>query len=192
VVYPPENRKLYQEIPEHGALVSEFSLGTPPEARNFPIRNRIISGLSLGVVVIEAGVSSGTGITVRCAQDQNREVFAMPGPIDSPTSLGPHRLIQDGAKLVQDVEDILQELPDLRRAPGPLFAAAAPESRVEETAGPTPEDPLLALLGSEPMQLEELVQASALPVKDILIRLTLLELQGLVKELPGKCYVLGN
>ena len=194
VVYPPENRKLYQEIPEHGALVSEFPLGAPPEARNFPIRNRIISGLALGVVVIEAGVSSGTAITVRYALDQGREVFAVPGPIDSPTSLGPHRLIQEGAKLVQDVEDILQELPGLKQAPGPLFAPAGPASRVAEAAAPTralPEDPLLPLLGSEPMQLEELVQASHLPVKDILTRLTLLELQGLVKELPGKCYVLG-
>jgi DNA processing protein len=196
VVYPPENRKLYQEIPEHGALVSEFPLGTPPEARNFPIRNRIISGLSLGVLVIEAGVNSGTGITVRYALDQDREVFAVPGPIDSPTSLGPHRLIQEGAKLVQDVEDILQELPGLRKARkayGPLFTPTPGASRVTEAAGRSrtlPEDPLLPLLGSEPVQLEELVQTSHLPVKDILTRLTLLELQGLVKELPGKCYVL--
>jgi DNA processing protein len=191
VVYPPENRKLYQEIPEHGALVSEFPLGTPPEARNFPIRNRIISGLSLGVVVIEAGVNSGTAITVRYALDQDREVFAVPGPIDSPTSLGPHRLIQEGAKLVQDVDDIIQELPALKQAPGPLFAPVAPASRVAEVTRPLPEDPLLPLLGSEPIQLEELVQTSHLPVKDILTRLTLMELQGLVKELPGKCYVLG-
>jgi DNA processing protein len=190
VVYPPENRKLYQEIPEHGALVSEFPLGTPPEARNFPIRNRIISGLCLGVLVIEAGVSSGTAITVRYAEDQNREVFAVPGPIDSPTSLGPHRLIQRGAKLVQDVEDILEELPALRKAPGPLFAPTAAAGGVAETASPLAEDPLLVLLGSEPVQLEELVNASHLPVKDILTRLTLLELQGLAKELPGKCYVL--
>jgi DNA processing protein len=196
VVYPPENLKLYQEIPAHGALVSEFPLGTPPEARNFPIRNRIISGLALGVVVIEAGVKSGTAITVRYALDQGREVFAVPGPIDSPTSAGPHRLIQDGAKLVQDVEDILNELPALRQAPGPLFApAAAGAGRVSEAPGPAraiPEDPLLPLLGSEPLQLEELVQAARLPVQDVLSRLTLLELQGLVKELPGKCYVLGN
>ena len=193
VVYPPENLKLYQEIPAHGALVSEFPLGTPPEARNFPIRNRIISGLALGVVVIEAGVKSGTGITVRYALDQGREVFAVPGPIDSPTSAGPHRLIQEGAKLVQDVEDILNELPALRQAPGPLFAPAAAAGRVAEAPGfsrPAPEDPLLPLLGSEPLQLEELVQAARLPVQDVLARLTLLELQGLVKELPGKCYVL--
>jgi DNA processing protein len=193
VVYPPENLKLYQEIPEHGALVSEFPLGAPPEARNFPMRNRIISGLALGVVVIEAGVKSGTTITVRYALDQGREVFAVPGPIDSPTSTGPHRLIQDGAKLVQDVEDILNELPALRRAPGSLFARAASPGRVAEAPGfspPAPEDPLLPLLGSEPLQLEELVQAARLSVQDVLSRLTLLELQGLVKELPGKCYVL--
>jgi DNA processing protein len=116
----------------------------------------------------------------------------VPGPIDSPTSLGPHRLIQEGAKLVQDIDDILQELPALHRGPGPLFATAASAGRVPEAASRLPEDPLLPLLGSEPMQLEELVQASHLPVKDILTRLTLLELQGLVKELPGKCYVLGQ
>ncbi len=193
VVYPPENRQLYQEIPARGALVSEFPLGTPPDAKNFPIRNRIISGLALGVVVIEAGSTSGTAITVRYALDQGREVFAVPGPIDSPTSLGPHRLIQEGAKLVQDVEDILQELPALRLAPGPGLAPAAPAGRVAEAPGPlrpAPEDPLLPLLGSEPVQLEELVQTARLPVKDVLARLTLLELQGLVKELPGKCYVL--
>jgi DNA processing protein len=194
VVYPPENRQLYQEIPAQGALISEFPLGAPPEARNFPIRNRLISGLALGVVVIEAGIKSGTSITVRYALDQGREVFAVPGPIDSPTSAGPHRLIQEGAKLVQSVEDILQELPGLRQAPGPLFAPAAAD-RVGETvcpARPAPEDPLLALLGSEPMQLEELVQTARLSVQDVLARLTLLELQGLVKELPGKCYVLGT
>ncbi|HZE20534.1 MAG TPA: DNA-processing protein DprA, partial [Desulfobaccales bacterium] len=195
VVYPPENRQLYEEIPAQGALISEFSLGAPPEARNFPIRNRLISGLALGVVVIEAGIKSGTGITVRYALDQGREVFAVPGPIDSPTSAGPHRLIQDGAKLVQSVEDILQELPALRQAPGPLFAPAAATDYVKETArtaSPAPEDPLLALLGSEPVQLEELVQTSSLTIQDVLARLTLLELQGLVKELPGKCYVLGT
>ncbi|MCK9378106.1 MAG: DNA-processing protein DprA [Syntrophobacterales bacterium] len=195
VIYPPENRKLYQEIPEHGALVSEFPLGAPPEARNFPIRNRIISGLAAGVVVVEAGTTSGTAITVRYALDQGREVFAVPGPIDSPTSTGPHRLIQEGAKLVQDVEDILQELPGAVKGPGPLFSPAAPVSRVVEAPSadrPAPEDPLLSRLGSEPMQLEELVRISRLPAQDVMTRLTLLELQGLVKELPGKCYVLGG
>ena len=171
-VYPPENLNSARRLPEHAALVREFPLSTPPEPRIFPIRNRIISGLALGVVVIEAGVKSGTAITVRYALDQGREVFAVPGPIDSPTSTGPHRLIQEGAKLVQDVEDILNELPALRQAPGPLFAAAATPGRVAEAPGfshPAPEDPLLPLLGSEPLQLEELVQAARLPVQDVLV-----------------------
>jgi DNA processing protein len=195
VVYPPENLKLYGQIPEQGALISEFPLGTPPEARNFPIRNRIISGLALGVVVVEAGLKSGTGITVRYALDQGREVFAVPGPIDSPTSVGPHRLIQQGAKLVQDVEDIFQEFPDLARGPGPLFGVP---SRVSETGGPAaagatrPEDPLLAILGSDPLPLEELLRATGLPAPQVLSRLTVLELEGLIRELPGKRYVLEN
>jgi DNA processing protein len=194
VVYPPENLKLYGQIPGQGALISEFPLGTPPEARNFPIRNRIISGLTLGVVVVEAGLKSGTGITVRYALDQGREVFAVPGPIDSPTSVGPHRLIQQGAKLVQDVEDIFQEFPDLARAPGPLFGVP---SRARETGGAAaadaaPEDPLLAFLGSDPLSLEELLRATGLPAPQVLSRLTVLELEGLIRELPGKRFVLEN
>ena len=191
VVYPPENRELYGRIQESGALVSEYPLGTRPEAHNFPRRNRIISGLALGVLVVEAGVKSGTQITAHCALEQNREVFAVPGPINSPTSVGPHRLIQTGgAKLVQNVDDILEEFPRVG-APIKTKDGAAPESPI----GPRPvlfqvDDPLLPLLGSEPLQLEELVQASHLPAADVMSRLTLLELQGLVRELPGKCYVL--
>jgi DNA processing protein len=190
VIYPPENRSLYEKIPEQGALISEFSLGTPPEAKNFPIRNRLISGLSLGVVVVEAGAKSGTHITVHYALDQGREVFAVPGPIDAPTSVGPHRLIQQGAKLVHDVEDILQELPG-GPSPGPLVVSSEPAATITPTR-PVTADPLLPFLGSEPIQLEELVQAAGLPAAEVMSRLTLLELQGLVKELPGKCYVLEN
>ncbi len=111
VVYPSENRELYGRIPECGALVTEYPLGTPPEAHNFPRRNRLISGLALGVLVVEAGVKSGANITAQCALEQGREVLAVPGPINSPTSKGPHHWIQQGAKLVQDVDDILAELP---------------------------------------------------------------------------------
>ena len=210
VVYPPENQKLYEQIPEQGALISEFPLGTPPEAKNFPIRNRIISGLSLGVVVVEAGLKSGTGITVRYALDQGREVFAVPGPIDSPTSLGPHRLIQDGAKLVQDPEDIFSELPGLKKGQRALFAAPGrvrevpaaegggptpatiPASTPAPPPAPTPEDPLLALLGSDPLSLEEIVRTTRLATSEVLSRLTILELEGLIRELPGKRYVLEN
>jgi DNA processing protein len=187
VVYPPENRELYEKIPEAGALISEFPPGTRPEAKNFPVRNRLISGLSLGVVVVEAGERSGTAITVRYALDQGREVFAVPGPIDSPTSVGPHRLIQQGAKLVMGVEDILAELPGF--GPGPLFAAPAGVAEAPRPALPGG-DPLLSLLGAAPVQLEELVATSRLPASEVLSRLTLLELQGLIRELPGKCYVL--
>lgn len=132
---------------------------------------------------MEAGVKSGTGITVQYALDQGREVFAVPGPIDSPTSVGPHSLIQQGAKLVHGVNDILEEL----RA----TAASAPAAQAR--AGQlTLDDPLLPFIGSDPVQLEELVQSSRLPVPEVMSRLTMLELQGLIKELPGKCYVLEN
>jgi len=190
VVYPPENRELYGRIPESGALITEYPLGTPPEAHNFPRRNRLISGLALGVLVVEAAGKSGALITAQCALEQGREVLAIPGPINAPTSQGPHHLIQTGAKLVQNVDDILAELPKAG-APVRAQAGAAPEVPV----GPRPvlfrlDDPLLPLLGAEPLQLEELVQASRLPAPEVMSRLTLLELQGLVRELPGKCYVL--
>jgi DNA processing protein len=206
IVYPPENQKLYEQISEQGALISEFPLGEPPEAKNFPIRNRIISGLALGVVVVEAGLKSGTSITVRYALDQGREVFAVPGPIDSPTSIGPHRLIQDGAKLVQEPEDIFAELPGLKKGQRRLFKISGAVEETPATPGggtpeaataaattsPTPEDPLLALLGSEPLSLEELVRATRLPAAAVLTNLTILELEGLIRELPGKRYVLEN
>jgi DNA processing protein len=191
VVYPPENRELYGRIAEQGqgALVTEFPLGTPPEAKNFPRRNRLISGLALGVLVVEAGVKSGANITAQCALEQGREVLAVPGPILAPTSQGPHRLIQQGAKLVMDVEDIMGELP--------REGVAAPTAPAKgHSVSPRPlvfrvDDPLLPFLGVEPLQLEELVQASRLSAPEVMSRLTLLELQGLVRELPGKCYVLG-
>ncbi len=182
VVYPPENRELYQKIPEQGALISEYPPGTPPEARNFPVRNRLISGLSQALVVVEAPLKSGTQITVRYALDQGREVLAVPGPVESALSLGPHRLIQQGAKLVHDVEDILEELPGL--------TSASPKISIPRATPLTVEDPLLSLMGSEPIQLDELVQASRLAAPEVMSRLTMLELQGLIRELPGKCYVL--
>ena len=188
VVYPPENRELYRKIPEAGALITEFDLGARPEAANFPRRNRLISGLSLGVVVVEAGVKSGTNITVRFALDQGREVFAVPGPVDAPGSVGPHSLIQQGAKLVREVKDILEELPGVTFRP--------PGTGVKEPgairSAPLPDDPVLAFLGAAPIQLEELVAATHLAPAEVLSRLTMLEIQGLVRELPGKCYVLEN
>ncbi|MBM4285944.1 MAG: DNA-protecting protein DprA [Deltaproteobacteria bacterium] len=190
VSYPPENRELAGKISRQGALLSEFPLGTPPEPQNFPVRNRLISGLSLAVVVVEAGERSGAGITARLGLEQGREVMAVPGPLDSPVSAGPHRLIQQGAKLVRQADDILAELP---RQPPPNAQPA--ESRQPPTPRPGRlilEDPLLPWLGSQPLQLDELVELSRLPAAEVMSRLTLLELQGLVRELPGKCYVLNH
>lgn len=189
IIYPPENRELYRRIAAQGALITEYPPGAPPEPHHFPARNRLISGLALGVLVVEAGLKSGAHITAHCALEQGREVFAIPGPVSSPTSQGPHRLIQQGAKLVHHVEDILVELagtgarsPSKTPAPATRAVTPPPLFRLD--------DPLLPLLGSEPLQLEELVQAARLPAAEVLSRLTLLELQGLVRELPGKCYVL--
>ncbi|WP_449245851.1 DNA-processing protein DprA [Desulfobacca acetoxidans] len=186
VIYPQENKGLYQQISENGALVSEFPLGAAPEGRNFPIRNRIISGLSRGVVVVEAGSQSGAHITAHYALEQGREVFAVPGPIDSPGSIGPHRWIQQGAKLVQSAADILDEFTTLHRS-SPMMA----EAKV-----PTPsaqiEDPIIAHLSNAPVQLDDLIRTSGLAAGEVMSRLTLLELQGLVRELPGKFFLLAD
>ncbi|MCZ7648548.1 MAG: DNA-processing protein DprA [Planctomycetota bacterium] len=127
-VYPPENQALYERIAkEGGAVLSELPLGTPPAAENFPRRNRIIAGLSLGVVVVEGSETSGALITARYAVDMDREVFAVPGPVDSPNARGPHRLIKQGARLVEDVEDILNEL---RHIAEPLVRLPQPDARL--------------------------------------------------------------
>jgi DNA processing protein len=183
IVYPPENKELYRSIPLHGALITEFPLGTPPEARNFPIRNRIISGLSQGVVVVEAGMQSGTHITANYALEQGREVFAVPGPIDSPGSIGPHRWIQQGAKLIREASDILEELTG--------YASVTPASEPQSEALRV-EDPLIAHLSHAPLQLDDLIRAAGLPAPEVMSRLTLLELQGLIRELPGKFFVLAG
>ena len=183
VVYPPENKELYRLIPRQGALISEFPLGTPPEARNFPIRNRIISGLSQGVVVVEAGIQSGTHITANYALEQGREVFAVPGPIDLPGSIGPHRWIQQGAKLIREAADILEELTG-------YSSVGTPQELQNEVL--RSEDPIIAILSDNPLQLDELIRAAGLPAQEVMSRLTLLELQGLIRELPGKFFVLAG
>jgi DNA processing protein len=183
VVYPPENKGLYRLIPRHGALITEFPLGTAPEARNFPIRNRIISGLARGVVIVEAGIQSGTYITANYALEQGREVFAVPGPIDSPGSIGPHRWIQQGAKLIRAAADIMEELTGYAPVP------PASEPRADPMIS---DDPVITLLSHTPLQLDDLIRNAGLPAAEIMSRLTLLELQGLIKELPGKFFVLAG
>jgi DNA processing protein len=174
-VYPAKHRDLAHRLAERGALVTEFSLGTPPRAGNFPRRNRIISGLAMGVLIVEAALDSGSLITARLAGEQGREVFALPGSIHSPLSKGCHRLIKDGAKLVESAADILEEL---------RFQWDAP--RQQGTEGLPNE--LLELMGNAPVALDQLVILSGLTVDSLSAMLLSLELEGRVAVLPGGLY----
>lgn len=191
VVYPRQNRKLYEEIAGGGALVTEYRLGTQPEAFRFPARNRIISGLSLGVIVVEAARKSGSLITARLALEQGREVFAIPGRIDSGKSEGAHRLLQEGAKLVHSVDDILEEI-----APALPAGRVAPASlSPREQAGPalTPDEAtLFALLDVYPVSVDELIRLSGMAARKVNEVLLLLELKGAVTVLPGRLYQKGG
>jgi DNA processing protein len=185
--YPPENRRLAQEIAKHGALISEYFFGTKPDAVNFPRRNRIISGLTFGTLVIEAGEESGALITAQTALDQGREVFSVPGSIFSPKSFGPHRLIQDGAKLIMSVDDILAELPQQlemfskSQLDAPL---AVPLNDVEQK--------VMARLSHEPIHIDLLARQADLPTAQLLAVLLDLEFKNVVKQMPGKFFVKFN
>ncbi len=181
-VYPARHRDLAHEIVKHGgALVSEFPLGTPPLPENFPIRNRIISGLSLGTLVVEAALQSGSLITARLAVDQGREVFAIPGSIHSPQARGCHALIRQGAKLVESAQDVLEEL-------GPLVSVAA-RAVLENTAPERPIDPaataLLKQIGHDPVSIDTLIERSGLTADAVSSMLLQMELNGLVSSCPG-------
>ena len=187
VIYPRENKALAREIAQNGAVISEFPEDTPPFKENFPRRNRIISGLSLGVVVVEAAKRSGALITANCALEQGREVFALPGKIDSFTSQGTHNLIKDGAKLVESSEDIIEELE-------PLMAEYVRQAKSESKAKVAPNLPqeereIYSCLTSEPVDIDEIMQKVALPYGRLLTSLLKLEHKKLVKELPGKLFV---
>jgi DNA processing protein len=185
IIYPRFHKKLYEQVAAAGLIVSEYPLGTPPEGFRFPARNRIISGLSLGTVVIEAAGRSGALITARMALEQNREVFAVPGRIDSPQSEGPHRLLQQGAHLVHSVDDILAELPVLS-----LKATASDSSRTAAPAELSAEEQALLLLlpPSASVDIEELMAKSGLPAGQLHGLLLGLELKGLLCQLPGQQY----
>ena len=181
-VYPPEHHDLAHAIAEgRGAIVTDFPLGTEPSSVNFPARNRLISGLSLGVLVVEAGERSGALITARFALEQDREVFAVPGNINSPVSVGTNRLIQQGAKLVTGIEDILEEL-NLRMATEQAAAQTVLPDSAEEAA-------LLSQLSSQPLHVDELGRLTGLPSYLISSTLTLMELKGMVQQVGGMNYV---
>ena len=182
VPYPRAHTQLYRQICERGAIVSEFAWGAQPERGAFPRRNRIISGLSLGAIIVEAPQKSGALITVQHALDQNREVFAVPGDVRSGRNAGCHQLIKDGAKLVENVEDVLEELT--------MWTSPRPQSAPVPTPSLPPEDEsVYALLSRQPRHLDELAQDSALPPATLLDVLLRLELDGLVDQLAGKRFL---
>lgn len=185
VVYPRSHADLFREIMAQGLLLSEYPLGTPPEGFRFPARNRIISGLARGVVVVEATEKSGSLITARLALDQGREVFAVPGRIDSPKSAGTHRLIQQGAHLVHSVADIVEGL-----AWGNSELSSHLEEHPAERAPEVPaqERLLLDSLDTYPRDIDTLVRMTALSIVDIHALLLQLELKGLIRQLPGQLY----
>jgi DNA processing protein len=182
-LYPPENKKLADLIAQNGAVISEYPMGTLPEARNFPKRNRIISGLSLGVLIVEAGKKSGALITAFQALEQNREVFAIPGPITSGKSIGANQLIKEGAKLVQGTFDIIQELAGV---------LDNPEHKVSPQLMPNidaDEQVVYELLSGMPMHVDHIARQANKTVPEILSILLTLELYGLVKQLSGKMFI---
>jgi DNA processing protein len=181
IIYPPENRKLFEQIAQKGAVISEFPLGTPPEAVNFPRRNRIISGLSLGVVVVEASLKSGSLITARYALDQGRDVYAIPGNINSSGSRGTNSLIKDGAKLVDTPEEVLADIL-------PQYMPSAPERAKKEPhfSMSKEEKRLFDIIDGEPLHIDELAEKSGLDMAELSSKLLSLELVGAVTQHPGK------
>ena len=185
VIYPPENRKLFQEIANSGMIISEYELGTKPDAPNFPRRNRIISGISLGTIVIETAETGGAMQTASFALDQNREVFAIPGNLGVKQSEGSNLLIQKGeAKLVREPKDVVYELEYKLK---PILG--------NKTEKPTPaltifEEKITACLSSEPIHIDKISQLTSLSISDCLVHLLTLEFKGVVKQLPGKMFAL--
>jgi DNA processing protein len=187
MTYPLGNAALAAEIATRGLLLSDFALGTKALAHNFPRRNRLISGLAQGCLVIEAALASGSLITARAAADQGREVFAVPGSIHSPLSKGCHALIKSGAKLVESAEDVLAELSAFRRTG---FASTRAAANVGAAAGPASggDDPLLACMGFDPVDVDSLCARAGLPAERVSAELLRLELAGRIAVLPGGLY----
>jgi DNA processing protein len=183
-VYPAAHRALAHRIVERGLIVSEYAPGTPAVPENFPLRNRIIAGVSLGTLVVEAAIRSGSLITARLASEAGREVFAIPGSIHSPQAKGCHWLIQQGAKLVESAADIVDELAGLRRTAPPVTSDEQALTSDDDEAA----DPVLAALGGDPVTLDALQARTGWPTAELVARLMDLELDGEVARLPGGLY----
>ncbi|MCD6153728.1 MAG: DNA-processing protein DprA [Syntrophobacterales bacterium] len=202
VIYPPENKKLFEKISANGAVITEFPFNTPPKGPNFPARNRIISGISFGVVIVEANEKSGSLITARLGLEQGREIFAVPGSIDSPGSKGTHKLLKDGAKLVESVDDILEEILPLAviskqdRKPGEK-RREEPEGQSAKSSGRpnidnlrTEEAAILKLIGNRPVYIDNIITDSSYQSREVLSILLSLELNGYIEQLPGKRFII--
>jgi DNA protecting protein DprA len=194
IVYPPENKKLFATIIEQGAVISELPLGSPPVAFNFPARNRIISGMSYGVVVVEAGEKSGSLITAKLALEQGREVFAVPGSIDSAGARGTNKLIKQGAKLIENTDDILEEiLPQLEKTK--VFSASS-VSRPEAIKPPVKtelsktDQEIVDIVSGGCLHIDEIITGTGLSPAEISSTLMALELKGLIQQHPGKFFSL--
>ncbi len=181
VIYPREHTDLAQQISERGAVISEFPIGTRPDARNFPRRNRIMSGMTLGTLVVEAGEASGALWTVRHALEQDREVFALPGSIFSPASRGSNRIIQEGAKLVIDYNDILEELNLSAVGQQMEMKALFPKDDTESL--------LLRYITYEPIHIDDVIRNAGLPIATASGALAMMEVKGLIRQVGGMNYV---
>jgi DNA processing protein len=197
-IFPPENQKLFEQITENGAVISELPLSYEPLAENFPARNRIIAGLSMGVLVVEATYRSGALISAQAAMDNNREVMAVPGRIDSPCSLGCHKLLKQGARLIDSIDEIMDALGYV--GDGLKTHAEAAATEAEQNAQRTlfdvsrlnltpDETGILDHLNSEPVHVEELIELTQLPAGKVHSAVISLQLKGLVKQLPGNMIV---
>ena len=189
VCYPKENKKLYEKVLERGAIISEFPIGTHPAPENFPVRNRIVAGIPLGVIVVEGAQYSGSLITARLAMEFGREVFGVPGNVTQPVSFAPNQLIKQGAKLVTCAEDVIEELPTPVRAM--LVQAEQPEAEQRNLLAAAalrgPEKQLYELLNAEaPVHIDDIVERSSLNSSQVLATLFDLEMKGVIRQLPGK------
>jgi DNA processing protein len=195
-IYPPENRRLSEEIAEDGAVVSEFPLTAGPLAENFPRRNRVISGLSLGVVVVEAAKDSGALITARCAAEQGREVFSVPGQVHSESAAGTNQLIKDGAKLVENAKDIIEELSVEIKALLKKMGTVPDLKSQHSLSGTVPifshlgkdELKIFEALKDTPLYIDDIAQNSQFPIAKTSSVLTAMEIKGLVKRMPGNVF----
>ncbi|MBI5020336.1 MAG: DNA-protecting protein DprA [Ignavibacteriales bacterium] len=187
VIYPPENRTLFEKITKNGAVISEYEMGAKPDAVNFPKRNRIISGLTLGTIVVETDIGGGAMITANTALDQNREVFALPGNVNSKKSRGCNLLIREGrAKLVECIDDVINELIVGLK---PILKSTSHRELKQMTPIPPSEKNIYDLLSENPTHIDELSEKSKLSISDVLVNLLNLEFKGIVKQLPGKMFI---